>query len=240
MTRALSVVLCHLASALIVVGASGETSAAHLVVFEDGRALRVTSFSFEGGHARLRLEAGALIVVPADGIATIEAASTIEDGGEEPAAEESSLAAAEVAELAAALEQREAWRQAAGRFAELIADTADRHGLPRALLAAVAKTESNFDPYAVSRKGACGLLQLMPATARRFGVRKIFDVAQNLDGGAQYLRWLLDRFDGDLSLALAGYNAGEGAVDRHGGVPPYRETRAYVARVLDRAAETPR
>ena len=92
--------------------------------------------------------------------------------------------------------------------------------------------ESNFDPYAVSDRGACGILQLIPATAKRFGVGRVFDAGQNIEGGAKYLRFLLDRFDGRLDLALAGYNAGEGSVDRHGGIPPYRETRAYVAGVL--------
>ena len=74
--------------------------------------------------------------------------------------------------------------------------------------------------------------QLMPQTAKRFGVNNVFDATQNIDGGARYLRWLLDRFNGRVELALAGYNAGEGAVDRYDGVPPYRETRGYVARVL--------
>ena len=99
---------------------------------------------------------------------------------------------------------------------------------------AMAEAESAFDPYAVSHKGACGMLQLIPATAERFGVEDIFDVDQNLDGGARYMRWLLDRFEGRTDLALAAYNAGEEAVDRHGGIPPYRETRNYVSRILER------
>ena len=116
----------------------------------------------------------------------------------------------------------------------MIALSARRHGVDPALLAAVAEAESNFDPFAVSHKGAEGLLQLMPMTARRFGVQDSFDPEQNVEGAAQYLEWLLSRFAGDESLALAGYNAGEGAVDRHRGIPPYTETERYVGQVLAR------
>ena len=96
---------------------------------------------------------------------------------------------------------------------------------------AVILAESAGRQWATSPKGAMGLMQLLPATARRFGVADPFDPAQNVAGGTRYLRWLLDRFGGDVTLALAGYNAGEGAVERHGGVPPYRETRNYVRAV---------
>jgi soluble lytic murein transglycosylase-like protein len=120
----------------------------------------------------------------------------------------------------------------------VIAAAADRNAIERALLAAVAKVESNFNPYAVSPRGACGILQLMPQTSKRFGVKNVFDVTQNIEAGARYLRWLIDRFDGRVDLALAGYNAGEGAVDRHHGLPPYAETEWYVLKVLDRAAKT--
>jgi soluble lytic murein transglycosylase-like protein len=99
----------------------------------------------------------------------------------------------------------------------------------------MAQTESAFDPNAVSPRGARGLLQLMPETARRFGVRDSFDATQNVDGGAAYLSWLLERYSGRTELALAGYNAGEGAVDRYQGVPPFSETRNYVERVLEGA-----
>jgi soluble lytic murein transglycosylase-like protein len=91
--------------------------------------------------------------------------------------------------------------------------------------------ESAFRPNVVSHKGAQGLMQLIPATAERFGVSDAFDPSQNIDGGARYLAWLLKRFDGDIQLAAAGYNAGEGAVDRFKGVPPYEETQRYVERV---------
>jgi soluble lytic murein transglycosylase-like protein len=124
------------------------------------------------------------------------------------------------------------WRDRAGDFADAIGKAASRYEIDPALLTAMAEAESAFDPFAVSHKGACGMLQLLPETAERFGVEDIFDVDQNLDGGAQYMRWLLDRFEGRTDLALAAYNAGENAVDRHGGIPPYRETRNYVSRIL--------
>ncbi|QID19658.1 lytic transglycosylase domain-containing protein [Nitrogeniibacter mangrovi] len=110
-------------------------------------------------------------------------------------------------------------------------------GLDPALLQAVAQVESNLDPAARSPKGALGLMQLMPATAARYGVRNPLDPAANLLGGARYLSDLIRQFDGRLSLALAAYNAGEGAVLRHDGrIPPYAETQAYVPKVLARYA----
>ena len=108
---------------------------------------------------------------------------------------------------------------------------APEYGLDPGLVAAVIRTESNFDPKARSPKDARGLMQLIPATAERFGVEDVWDPVDNLRGGLAYLRWLLDHFDGDLELALAGYNAGENAVRRYRGIPPYAETRRYVKRV---------
>ena len=102
------------------------------------------------------------------------------------------------------------------------------------LVEAVIHVESGGNPFAVSPKGAGGLMQLMPMTADRFDVRDVFDPAENVRGGVRYLRWLMDRFKGDLAMVLAAYNAGEGAVDRHLGIPPYRETRHYVLAVLGR------
>lgn len=120
-----------------------------------------------------------------------------------------------------------------------IEDAARRHTLPAALLKAVISAESRFDPRAVSPKGAKGLMQLMPETARRFGVRDVFSVSENLNAGAAYLRELITRFEGDLTLALAAYNAGEGAVMRAGRqVPAFAETQQYVAKVLARADES--
>jgi soluble lytic murein transglycosylase-like protein len=117
-------------------------------------------------------------------------------------------------------------------YDRLIVQLGRRHRVQPALIKAVIAAESNFEPEAVSRVGAQGLMQLMPATARELGVARPFGVIENIDGGVRYLRAMLDRY-GDVSRALAAYNAGPTAVDRHRGVPPYPETQAYVRRVLE-------
>jgi soluble lytic murein transglycosylase-like protein len=116
-------------------------------------------------------------------------------------------------------------------YSPMIADAARAHGVDPRLVAAVVRRESAWNPNAVSRVGAGGLMQLMPATARFLGVTDVFDARQNIFGGTRYLRTLLDTFDGDLDLTLAAYNAGPGAVQKYKGIPPYRETRAYVKAV---------
>ena len=119
----------------------------------------------------------------------------------------------------------------------LIVESGRRNGVDPVLLYAIMHRESAFKRRALSHKGASGLMQLMPPTARRFGVRNIWDPAQNIEGGARYMRVLLDMFGGDVRLALAGYNAGEGAVLKYGrNVPPYSETREYVRRITERYA----
>lgn len=121
----------------------------------------------------------------------------------------------------------------ATRFDPIIEHAAAAAAVEANLLRAVIVVESGFNSRAVSKRGAVGLMQLMPATATRFGVRDIYDPGQNVGGGASYLKFLIDRFGHDLKLALAAYNAGESAVDRSGGqIPPFSETRAYVPRVL--------
>ena len=114
----------------------------------------------------------------------------------------------------------------------LIHATAVRFNLETALVHAVVRAESGFDPQAVSPAGARGLMQLMPGTAREVGVRDVFHPRQNLEGGAAYLRGLLDRYDGDVQLALAAYNAGPTMVEEHEGIPPFPETREYLKRVF--------
>ncbi len=197
------------------------------VIFDDGRALAVRSWQVESGEAVLELEEGGTLRVPAARIAGEEAVADalVPDRPADPAGP-----------LAAEIREAGRWRELAGAYADLIETAARRNGIDPALLTAVVKVESNFNAFAVSYRGACGLGQLIPATAKRFETKDVFDPAQNLEGSARYLRFLLERFGGRTDLALAGYNAGEGAVDRHGAIPPFRETLSYVIRVLDQAS----
>ena len=119
-------------------------------------------------------------------------------------------------------------------FDQLIRQAAQHHGVSEGLVKAIMHTESGFNIHARSPVGAQGLMQLMPATARRFNVSNAYDPQQNIFGGVKYLSWLLKRFNGDTRLAIAAYNAGEGNVDKYGDVPPFRETRDYVKRVTSR------
>jgi hypothetical protein len=114
----------------------------------------------------------------------------------------------------------------------------EKSGIDPRFIHAVIKQESKYDPKAVSSAGAQGLMQMMPATARRFGLKDPFDPTANVEAGTKYLKWLLERFDGDVSLALAGYNAGEGAVDKYNGVPPYGETQNYVKQIVSNYGKT--
>ena len=117
-------------------------------------------------------------------------------------------------------------------FDELIRSTSGRYNVDADLIRAVIKTESDFNSNARSNKGAMGLMQLMPDTARLHNVSDAYDPNENIDGGVRHLRMLLERYQGDLELSLAAYNAGAGAVEKHGGIPPYNETREYVRKVL--------
>lgn len=119
------------------------------------------------------------------------------------------------------------------KIADLIRKLAPEYGVIPGLAAAIIRAESNFNPEAVSPKNAQGLMQLIPETAERFNVQKPFDPEQNIRGGLAYLRWLLAYFKGDVALVAAGYNAGEGAVNRYAGIPPYAETQDYVKRIRE-------
>lgn len=200
-----------------------------LVVFEDGRTLKADGFALEGERVAVRLRDGGTVVVP------LEVVERIVDDEVEPA-----RASAAEAAPGPARERRSVRRPSEGfsadgtPFASVILDAARRHRIDPALVAAVIRVESNFSPRALSPKGARGLMQLMPATARRLGVGRVFDPRENVDGGTLYLSRLAERFgETDVERILAAYNAGEGAVEAYGGVPPYRETLAYVRRVSE-------
>jgi len=124
-------------------------------------------------------------------------------------------------------------------FAREIREVAERYDVSASLVEAVIRVESAFNPWAVSRKGAQGLMQLMPQTATALGVRDSFNPRQNIEGGVRHLRYLIDRYPGNTALALAAYNAGEVAVDYHRGIPPFPETQQYVKKILERTGAAP-
>ena len=220
-----------LAAALAVVGAA-RPATAELVIFTDGSYLKVASFALSGDGETapermvLGLTGGGSISVPLGRIDRVVADEVVR-----PDSAPEELAAADLPALPVGFEEGQA--VPGTPYGDLIYAAARRHRLNPALVAAVVRAESAFDPAARSTRGARGLMQLMPATGRRFGVRErdLYDAAENIEAGTRYLRWLLERFGGRLSLALAAYNAGEGTVDRYGGVPPYRETRDYLRRI---------
>jgi hypothetical protein len=185
---------------------------AERVVFDDLRILRVDEIACEGPICVLHLPGGGLVHVEARRIREIR-----EDRPDPREQERAHLQAP--------------WRTLAGPFVAAVERAADAYGVEPALLVAMMRVESAFDPRAVSPKGAVGLMQLMPATADLLSVEDPTDPAQNIDGGARWLRRMLDRFEGDLDLALAAYNAGPETVSRYGGIPPYRETQRYVRAV---------
>ena len=185
------------------------SASAEIAVMSSAKILYIDRFERADEELTLFLTGGGEVTVPADLVANIVPNEIVENESADP----------EEVRLLPHLES-------------VIQPAAAKYDLDPNLVAAVIWAESSGDPNAVSKKGARGLMQLMPATARELGVGNVLDPGQNVDGGSHYLRRMLDEHDGDLSLALAAYNAGPDAVRKYGGVPPYRETRDYVGRVL--------
>jgi soluble lytic murein transglycosylase-like protein len=199
---------------------------ADVVVFKNGRTMSVKSCRLEGETATMRLREGGEVHVPAAIVARI-------DPDEVPYPEEPAPVA-EVAAVAAALKPALTPEEvlATRPYADLISTIAATHHVDARLVHAVIEQESNYQPRARSKKGARGLMQLMPDTARQYGVRNSYDPKANLEAGVRHLKDLLNRLE--LPIALAAYNAGEGAVRRYGGLPPFPETQAYVRNILRR------
>ena len=199
---------------------------AELIVFEDGRVVKASGYLLLGEELEIRLPGGGSYRVDLSRVERIVDDEVVADT---VVVEDDALSSG----LAYDLSYKEGRRPLFGSdFDALIDREAKKQDIDASFVSALIRAESNYEPRALSRKGARGLMQLMPATARRLSVRKPFDPASNVRGGVQYLRELVDRFGHHPELILAAYNAGEGAVETYGGVPPYRETIAYVNRIL--------
>jgi soluble lytic murein transglycosylase-like protein len=188
----------------LMVALSGSQLHAEYIVLRSGQRLNVTGYQLIGDKYRLQMKGGAL-VLPAQEVVAIEPEDVFVPAPPMPVSKQP--------------------------FGDLIDAAAKRYNLDADLIASVIATESNFDPKAISRKDARGLMQLLPVTAARFGVRDIFDPAENIEAGTRYLSELLSLYKNDLALALAAYNAGPDSVQRFGRVPPFTETVSYVRRV---------
>jgi hypothetical protein len=203
-------------------------ASASIALFADGRSMKVDSYRVDDEVVHLVLKSGGSMSLP---IGRVE--RFVDDEVTTPEV---------VAEVKKAAEEgvfpRRSWRYSEeskplfkSKHNDLIVRAARHFDVDAALVSAVIKAESDFDERTVSHKGARGLMQLMPATARRFGVTNSFDPEANVYGGVRYLRWLLGAFDGNADLAVAAYNAGEGNVWKYSGVPPFRETITYINRI---------
>ncbi len=217
-----------LATAVLVLSANA--ASASIAVFVDGRSQKIDAYAVEDDIVHLTLQGGGKLSLPLLRVDRI--------------VDDEIVAAEIVAEVKKIVEEqggvfpRRSWRFSEesmplwdSKYNEIIVKAARFHDVDAALVSAVIKAESDYDPKTVSHKGARGLMQLMPATAKRFGVRNSFDPEQNIYAGTKYLRWLLDKFDGNADLAVAGYNAGEGNIMKYDGVPPFRETVNYINRI---------
>jgi hypothetical protein len=223
-----SLSLCLAVGAFLSVGIA--PARAELVILVDGNVMKATDFEAVGEQARVTLASGGRITLPID---RIDRVLDDEYTPPPPPPPVTALAAVEAAKPPLLLKFEESQKVPDGPYGKMIYEAARRHSFNPQVVAALIGAESAGNPRAYSRKGARGLMQLMPSTAQRFGARleKIYEPKENLEAGISYLSWLAEQFPNDLSKVLAAYNAGENAVVRYGGIPPYRETRDYVKRI---------
>ena len=208
---------------------SPAVASAAIAVFNDGRTMKIEAYRVDGDLVHLSLRDGGAMSLSLARVDRI-----VDDEVETPEI----VAEVKKIEDAGGVLPRRSWRFSPDRapifkskYDASIIRAARHFDVDAALVSAVIKAESDYDARTVSHKGARGLMQLMPATARRFGVTNAFDPDQNIYAGVRYLRWLLEKFDGNADLAVAGYNAGEGNVLKYRGVPPFRETVNYINRI---------
>jgi hypothetical protein len=193
------------------ISAAAPAARADYAVLRSGVRLHITGYERNGDHVRLSMTGGS-VDVQADDLVSVEPEDQFTTQPAAPPAD--------------------------GPYGNLIRAAALKHGLDEKLITGVIAVESNFNPRAVSRKQAQGLMQLIPQTAARYSVANIFDPAQNIDAGTHYLKDLLEKYRGNLSLALAAYNAGPEMVERYGGIPPFPETQKYVKQITARLASS--
>jgi Transglycosylase SLT domain len=223
--RSTSILLLALAAGL---GVSARARA-ELVILTDGQFFKVQDYEADGERARLVFAKGGAMTLPIERVERVVDDEVIPQP--DPPPQVAQAAAPSPALLPLGFDEAQPVPE--GPYGNLIYEAARRHQMNPRIVSALIRAESAGNARAVSRKGARGLMQLMPATGERFGVRKdqLTDPVRNLEAGITYLKWLADRFPNDLQRVLAAYNAGEGTVDRYNGVPPYRETRDYIRRI---------
>lgn len=223
---------------IAVLAIAAPAASASIALFADGRNMKIESYAVEDDTIHLTMSGGGKLSLPLTRIERI-----VDDEVETPEV---------VEEVKKIVEEgvfpRRSWRYSEAskplfksKYNDIIIEAAKHFDVDAALVSAVIKAESDYDPRTVSHKGARGLMQLMPATAKRFGVTNSFDPSENIYAGTRYLRWLLRTFDGNADLAVAAYNAGEGNVWKYNGVPPFRETVTYINRIarhIRKAIET--